>query len=698
MRSLPARFAVLFLLVPSSILASAPSRADFYVAPNGRDAWSGHLAAASRAGKDGPFATLARAARAARALRAAKPNLARPVVVMIRGGFYSLEEPLRLGPEDSGTAASPTLFAAYPEKSRPVISGGVRLTGWTVDGKGWWHKTLPEVAAGRWRFQQLWVNGERRYRSRLPKSGYYTVDEPLPPSEKARGKGFDRFRFRAGDIRADWHNLKDVEVLGFQIWTMARLPVESVDEASRTVNFAGTTSGTEPYQALPKGNRYLVENVREALAPGEFYLDRTGGELIYAPKPGEDPKRAEVVAPRLETLLELRGDAAARQFVSHARFEGITFAHTNWTTPPSGNAFAQAEINLGGAVSATGARDCRFDRCIVAHVGTYAVDLGNGCKRNALRECRLEDMGAGGVKIGMTAAPEDEEQVASDNAVESCVIAHGGRLHPAAVGVWIGHSHHNTIRGNEIADLYYTGISVGWSWGYGRSLAHHNVLERNHIHDIGQGVLSDMGGIYTLGLSPGTVERGNRIHDIDSFSYGGWGIYPDEGSSGILIENNVVFRTKSAPFHQHYGRENVIRNNVFAFGCEAQVMRTRAENHLSFTFEHNIVLWSEGPLLGSNWSGDNYKLDYNDYWNIAGQPITFAGMTFDAWKQKGQDVHSLIVDPRFVDPARGDFRLRPGSPAEKIGFHPIDPAVSAPPKARSAIVKRAPPAFPTSGT
>jgi hypothetical protein len=693
MRNLPAMFAVLCLLPLSALAATArPPHADFYVAPDGRDTWSGRMVIANRAGKDGPFATVARAVRAVRELRTSTRNLARPVVVMVRGGFFPLQEPLRLGPEDSGTAASPTVFAAYlPERNHPVISGGELLTGWTVDGKGWWHKTLPEVAAGKWRFQQLWIDGERRYRSRQPKSGYYQVDEALPPSDKAKGKGFDRFRFRTGDIRADWHNLADVEVLGFQIWTMARLPIASVDEASRAVNFTGTTSGAESYQALPKGNRYLVENVREALASGEFYLDRTSGELIYAPMPGENPKRAEVIAPRLESVLELRGDAPARKFVSNIRFEGITFAHTNWVTPPAGNAFAQAEINLGGAVSATGARDCVFGRCEVSHTGAYAVELGNGCKRNVLRACRLEDLGAGGVKIGMTSAPDDDELVASDNTVESCVIAHGGRLHPAAVGVWIGHAHHNTIRANEIADLYYTGISVGWSWGYNPSLAHHNVLERNYIHDIGQGVLSDMGGIYTLGLSPGTVERGNRIHDVDSFSYGGWGIYPDEGSTGILIEDNVVFRTKSAPFHQHYGKENVIRNNIFAFGREAQVMRTRAENHLSFTFEHNIVLWNEGPLLGSNWSGDNYKLDYNDYWNAANQPITFAGMSYDAWKQKGQDVHSVIADPGFVDPPHGDFRLKPGSTAEKIGFRPIDPSVSALPKNE---VKLAPPAYP----
>jgi hypothetical protein len=265
----------------------------------------------------------------------------------------------------------------------------------------------------------------------------------------------------------------------------------------------------------------------------------------------------------------------------------------------------------------------------------------------------------------------EEDEVTHHRIVQN-TIAHGGRLHPAAVGVWLGFASHNLVANNDIYDFYYTGISVGWMWGYFPTGAHHNIIADNHIYQIGQGVLSDMGGIYLLGPAPGTVVRGNRIHDVQSYGYGGWGIYPDEGSSDLLIEKNVVYRTKSAGFHQHYGRNNLIRNNIFAFGQEAQWMRTRAEDHLSFTLERNIVLWEEGQLLGSNWSGNNYRLDRNLYWKRSGKPFTFAGMSLQEWQAKGQDLHSLIADPLFVAPEKGDFRLKPGSPAEKIGFEPID--------------------------
>jgi hypothetical protein len=141
------------------------------------------------------------------------------------------------------------------------------------------------------------------------------------------------------------------------------------------------------------------------------------------------------------------------------------------------------------------------------------------------------------------------------------------------------------------------------------------------------------------------------------------------------MERNLVYRTKCGNFHQHYGKENVIRNNIFAFSVEQQIQRTRTEPHKSFTFERNIVYWdNDSPLLGSNWKDNNFTMDNNVYWQSAGKPVLFpGGLTLAQWRQqRGQDEHSLVADPLFVDPQKDDFRLKPDSPAAKVGFQPWD--------------------------
>jgi len=651
--------------------AAAAAEGDIFVAPGGNDAWSGKLKEPNADKSDGPFATIPRAQKAVRELRAAQADRKTPIVVGVRGTHF-LTEPLVFTPEDSGTAEAPVI---YEGAGGALISGGVKLTGFKRDDKGRWTVEIPDVKDGKWVFNQLFVNGERRYRPRLPKDTYAFIAAEMTPS-KPKAPGFDRFKFKAGDIKGDWKNLDDVEVLTFHNWFMSRFRVQSVDDTARVVQFTGYTAGTADYAGLKQGWRYIVENVYEALEkPGEWYLDRKAGTLTYIPMPGEDPEKAEVIAPRIETLVQLKGDAAKKQLVQHIYFGGLTFSHTNWKLAPQGYSFCQAEAILGGAISGVGTCDCVIKDCAVSHIGNYAVDFGVGCKRNRVENCELTDLGAGGVKIGEMQLRGKEEEIASHNTVSNCLIAYAGRMHPAAIGVWIGHSPYNTVEHNEMFDYYYSTVSVGWSWGYGKSGSHHNTIAYNHMHKVGQGVLTDMGGIYTLGVSPGTVLHHNVMHDITSHSYGGWGVYFDEGSQGVVAENNIAYRTKSSGFHQHYGRENIVRNNIFAFGIEAQLMRSRDEAHLSFTFEQNIVYWKDAPLLGSNWNGDTKKflMRKNLYWEEGGGKILFAGMPLEDWQAKrGEDLESIIADPLFADPEKGDFTLKPGSPAEKIGFQPID--------------------------
>lgn len=640
-----------------------------HVSPRGSDSWSGTLTAPNKTGTDGPLSSLTGARDAIRRLRAAGGAMV-TVRVVVAGGAYHITRPFILEPRDSGTGAAPVIYEAA-KGAHPVFSGGRTIGGWRSVGGGLWKTVVPRG----WGFSQLFVNGERRTRARTPNAGYFRAIGRVPVSPKPRFGGWRdfetlAFRFRQGDIK-DWADKSEINVVTLHYWESCRMRIASVDTAQRVVRFTGgrNLAGWMVQDARPF---YYVENLRSALdAPGEWFLDRKTGELWYKSMPGEDMRKAEVVAPTIESFIALKGEPEAGKFVEHVKLRGLAFRYADWRLEPDGHTDIQAAASVGAVVTGDGVRRCSFERCEISHVGVCGIWLRRGCTGNRIDQCEIADTGAGGIRIGEEKLSARESCRTARNTVHNCYIHGGGHVYPGAVALWIGDSPGNTVTHNEICDHQYTGVSVGWSWGYNAGGDTSNTkVEYNHIHHLGQGILYDMGGVYTLGASPNRTVSHNLIHDV----YGG-GVYPDEGSTRMTIEGNTLYRCLRGGIVINYGAENTLRNNILALSNLQQFYRNIPENHQSFIFENNIVYYSSGKLFQVRNDGMKESYDHNLYWNAAGQkPVFPGGLSFAEWQAKGKDPHSAIADPLFVNPSHDDFRLRPGSPAMSLGFRATDPS------------------------
>ena len=654
---------------------------DLIVSVNGDDNADGTLEA--------PLKTLSGAKDKLKALNIPKDK---KVTVWFREGTYTFFDTVAFNETDRNNV----LYRSYPDEE-VIFSGSKEI-------KGNWKETkindvkafvtdMPVESDDDY-FRSLFKDGKRLSRSNYPKTDVFKVAAEPNADEKFDSEWDPNFFVHSPVFYAnpedllDFANQTDIDVKLMHFWCEDLLPVHSIDKAN------GKIVTTKPTAMKARvDDNYILENVKEALSlPGEWYLDRNEEKLYYIPQDGDTLKNTVVYAGSNEQFFTINN-------AENISFQGINFENTDWNHidgTHTGNPFdeshplyktikygaehPQAAFEVPAAIYIAASKGINFTDCNFENISYTAVKFEKASKDCNITSCLFNEIGGNAIFIhGDFVVPATTQNIN----VTDCHISNYGRIFNNAIGILLTHAIDCDLTHNEIHDGWYTGISVGWNWGYTDNSTNNINISNNLIYNIGNGWLSDMGGIYTLGIQPDTVISENIIYNVGcdegQYGYGGWGIYLDEGSSEILVEKNLVYDCSSQTFHQHYGKDNMIRNNIFAFGGEGQFRITRNEDHNSLFLYNNILVGDDTPMYKDTISLDWFKDDNNLYWdyNTFGKTVYSGGSTniFDSENilgmyGRGYYNNAILADPLFKDAENRDFTLAENSPAFDGGFEP----------------------------
>ncbi len=447
-------------------------------------------------------------------------------------------------------------------------------------------------------------------------------------------------------------NGAEIHIFPDRGWVNAILPVTEVDSQSNTIY-------VESPQNLVPGNRFFIANTLEALdTPNEWYLDRTTGDLHYYPHSPNFPHDVNVVAPKLERLIVLKGDRAQAKYVENIHFKGLTFTDTNYTLADNSYFPADAAIWLSAA------RGCVIENCDFTLLGGYGIRLQEGSSENCLRHNNMTKLGQGGVVLWGNQTTQPLNNTIAANQIDDC-----GKVYKHVAGIYLITGSGNLIAHNRISNLPRYGISLKSLDG--DRYSHHNIIEFNEIIDTNLET-NDTGAIETLGRDKqvsGNIIRFNFIRNVVGMKttpqgqivspHLTWGIYLDDYSSGTLVYGNIVVGTVLGGVMIHGGRDNLIENNIFIGGTENQIQVSPQDEFMRDNqFCRNIVVYNrlQAKLWDSNnnWQPDLIiNSDFNLYWHTDGLNLatTATAITpegdFKQWQAAGFDLHSLIAEPPF---------------------------------------------------
>ena len=574
---------------------------EIWISPKGSDFNDGT--------RQSPKATLTSALRQAREWRRTEDNrIQGGITIYMEGGTYAFHEPVFIRPEDSGTKESPTIIRSVGDE-KVILSGGISINGWKKQGKVW----VADVPAFNGRpldFRQLWVNGKKAVRARDVEdfekmNRICSVDEKneilYVPAVSIR-----RLIDNKGNLKA-----KYAEMVLHQMWCVANLRIRSVEVQgdSAAIRFHQPESRIQFEHPWPRpmvttdghNSAFYLTNARELQdVPGEWYHDIDARKVYYYPREGEKMQEAEVIVPAVETLVRVEG--TVDRPVCHIRFEKITFSYTTWMRPSEkGHVPLQAGMYLtdgyridpkmqrnylnhpldnqgwlgrpAAAVRVAAAKQIDFERCRFEHLGSTGLDYEEAVQGGVVRGCLFRDIAGNGLLVGSFSPaahethlpydPADRREVCTQQHINNCYFTEIGNEDWGCLAIAAGYVGDVNIEHNEISEVPYSGISLGWGWTQTVNCMRNNRVHANLIHHYAKHMY-DVAGIYTLGSQPKSYVTENCVHSIYKPGYvhdpNHWFyLYTDEGSSFITVRDNW---TEGEKYLQNAnGPGNVWENN-----------------------------------------------------------------------------------------------------------------------------------------
>jgi hypothetical protein len=586
----------IFLCLP--LFSGCQKKEEIFVSPTGDDVNAGT--------RQAPLASLQAAKDKAAQLLIS--DLTKDITIWLDEGNYALADPILFRPEDSGKDRFLIRYLALPDK-QPVISGAIRLTGWEQGADGLWSaKLFGQLPYGKGP-RELFIDGKRSLRARHPNTGFLRVAEV----------GEDRrtnFYFEAGDFPIPAQP-RQVELTVLHDWSISRIAVDTILVERNWLKAIDSIGARSPsfftLDNWERNPRYCLENAREFIDMEYEWCFNSNEQRIFLKLPeGLHPDALQVEVPVSEGLLIF--DGTEGRPVSNLQFRGITFRYSKWSIPAKGYAGVQAchfdafvkGQGWGVVPAAVGGKwmaDVVFEGCTFEHLGGSGLWMGTGSTENLVKNCTFSDISGNGIMIGEGRDREVNgqpwwqsatDQVAHGNTIENCTITQCGQQFFGAVGIWCGLTANTTIRENELFHLPYTGISIGWMWSPEPTPCRQNAIEGNHIHNIME-ILSDGGGIYMLGLQPGSRLVRNHIHDvkINAGRAESNGMFLDEGTTDVVVEGNLIYNIAKSPLRFHKATTNLVKDNVLACGKGQPPIRYNNTKEADITKVDNVVLMQE---------------------------------------------------------------------------------------------------------